>query len=157
MAWSVGYAGPIRISTRVEDEREIDIDDRAANLIVELEMLDSAPYALEARNVEITLNFDFSGTDPDPAITIGGVEKGPYQFVKKADNVTLRPGATWSGMITIRTGAFSKTPVTMATPSAVPGRHEIDAQVRFDLAPVRPNGAELIERDATLQLVVARD
>lgn len=157
MAWSVGYSGPIKISTRVEDEREIDIDDRAANLIVDLEMLESAPYALEARNVEVTLNFDFSGTNPDPALTIGGQEKGPYNFIKKADNVTLRPGNVWSGMITIRTGAFSKTPVSAQTPSAIPGRREIDAHVKFDLAPANPAGTELIERDGTLQLVVARD
>lgn len=157
MAWSVGYSGPIKITTRVEDEREIDIDDRAANLIVELEMLETAPYALEARNVEVVLNFDFTGTDPARPITIGGVEKGPYNFVKKSDNVTLRPGATWTGMITVRTGAFSVTPVSLDTPSAPPGRHELDARVTFDLAPANPAGTEFIERDATMQLVVARD
>jgi len=156
MAWSVGYSGPIKITTRVEDEREIDIDDRGANLIVELEMLETAPYALEAQNVEVTLDFDYTGTDPDP-ITIGGVDKGPYNFIKKSDNVTLRPGSTWTGMITVRTGAFSKTPVSTETPSAKPGRRELSATVTFDLVPANPAGTEFIERDATMQLVVARD
>ena len=140
MAWSVGYSGPIKITTRVEDEREIDIDDRSANLIVELEMMETAPYALEAHNVEITLDFDFEGTDPDPGepITIGGNKKGPYKFLTKSDNVTLRPGATWSGMLTIKTGAFSSTPVSMNTPSATPGRRELKATGCSPGSPVRP-------------------
>lgn len=160
MDWSVGYTGPIRISTRLDDEREIDIDDRSANLVVEIEMLETAVFALEARNLVVTLNFDFS--DPgaplrDPAISFGGAETGPYQLITAAQNVTLRPGAKITRTVTVRTGAFSRTQISATTPSATPGRKEVDAVVEFELAPIKQDNAEFIERDVTLQFVVAED
>ncbi|MGD1895742.1 MAG: hypothetical protein ACFB16_02200 [Phormidesmis sp.] len=156
--WTTGYSGPIKITTFVRDEREIDIDDREAQLTVRLELLDTLPFALQAEDLVVTLKFDFSETgNKSDSITLGGQSKGPFELIKLADSVTLPAGAAEERSITIRTGVFSKTPPDRNTKPARPGRKDIDVDLSYTLASVNPAGTQKIERDLTMQFVIAKD
>lgn len=155
--WTTGYSGPIKISTFVKGEREIDVDDREAQLTIQLELMDTVPYALQAEDLVVTLQFDFSDPNKNDSVTLGGQDKGPYELIKLADGVTLRPGDVLERFVTIRTGMFIKSPYDKNTKSAKPGRKDIDVDLAYTLAPVNPLGNEKIEHDLTLQLVVAND
>jgi hypothetical protein len=155
--WTTGYSGPIKISTYVKDEREIDIDDRDAQLTIQLELLETMPFALQAEDLVVTLQFDFSDLAQPDSITLGGKSAGPHELIKLSDGITLRSGDIVERFVTIRTGVFSQSPLDRITKSAKPGRKDIDLDLSYTLAPVNPAGTEKIERDLTLQFVVAKD
>jgi hypothetical protein len=155
--WTTGYSGPIKISTFVRDEREIDIDDRDAQLTIQLELLETMPFALQAEDLVVTLQFDFSDPAKPDSITLGGKSTGPHELIKLSDAIILRSGETIDRFVTIRTGVFTETPLDRNTKSAKPGRKDIDVDLSYTLVPVNPAGTEKIEKELTLQLVVAED
>ncbi|PSN18748.1 hypothetical protein C7271_10925 [filamentous cyanobacterium CCP5] len=155
--WTTGYSGYIKISTFLPKEREIDVDDREAQLTIRLELLETLPFALQAQDLDVTLKFDFTVPDKPDSITIGGRPKGPLQIIKASDGLTLAPGEVIERVLAVRTGVFSVSPPDRNTKPAIPGRKDIDVDLAYTLAPVNPAGTEKIERDLTLQFVIAKD
>ncbi len=151
--WSVGYSGPIKITTSLPGEEEIDIDDREAQLTITLEMLATAPYALRAENLTVTLKFDFTGQ----SIAIGGLQVDPSYQLIPPPGIILRPGVPVTYAVKIETGVFSVTPKVIGTPSATPGRKEVDVLLEYDLVPDTTTGTNTLEHDLTMQFVVAID
>ncbi len=166
--WMVGFFGPFRVLTRLDDQdREIDVDDRAAILNIIIEMMDTSGLDLVARNVVVTLFFNFAGeTDANGEvlkarynILFNGRERGPLVLVGGPGDapVEIQPNVPLERQVTINTGLFSSTNTPKDAGSATPGRKMVDVKIDYELEPRNPIEEMRTNAQATMQFVVARD
>jgi hypothetical protein len=184
--WTVGFYGPFRILTSLDEkDKEIDIDDRAAVLNVEIEMMKTGDLELVAKITELRLDFDFAEhkaatgtvTKERENILLDGKESGPLFLIggKKADqakNPLLAPLEISPGpankkelQLTVQTGHFSmrsdqkvaKGAKIVSPDSASPGRKIVNVKIDYELAPKNPIKDNRTNAKATMQFVVAPD
>lgn len=133
---SVGWQGLFRVSTRLMGDREIDVDDREANLLFTLEMKAVAPWEFHCHNLHVVLKID--PADPSHRnIAIHGVTAGELVLFHRDDGHHLAPGSTLSRQLKIATGAFSSHRFT-AQP-ALPGLKHYAVEIEYDLEPAAGN------------------
>jgi len=166
--WTVGFYGPFRVLTHLDEmDREIDIDDRAAILNIMIEMMDTSGLDLVARNVVVTLFFNFTGeTDTDGAvlkerenILFNGLERGPLVLAGGPDDppVEIQPSEPLRKQVTINTGLFSSTDTPKNAGSANPGRKVVDVKIDYILEPRNPIEPMRTNAQATMQFLIAHD
>ena len=162
--WSVGFQGPFRVTTRLEQpDKEIDIDDREAILTIEVEMKKFAPVAFHAIDVIINLVFDFGANNGAPRenITVDGKETGRLRLTP-AKGVVIDPDdpakAMFTKDITIKTGFFSSDPKTNPNAdSAIPGMKTMLVEIDYKLRPTNPITPQTQTPQAHMVFTVARD
>ncbi len=167
--WSVGFYGPFRILTQLEDiEEEIDIDDRAAILNIIIEMMPTSNLDLVARNVVVTLFFNFSEelADDDSVlkerdnILFNGLERGPLVLIGgpgDAGPAEIVPGEPYQTQVTINTGIFSSLGTPRDAGPATPGRKVVDVRIDYELEPRNPIEPNRTNAQATMLFVVGKD
>jgi hypothetical protein len=113
-------------------EREIDIDDREAHLLVTLEMASTASFQWKTTNVELDLIVDNTGDNAN--IAINGVMNGTVPLVTAAQGLEIFPGNAIHVTAKVETGAFSS--VTLENQSATEGTKNFPVKLRYDLEPL---------------------
>jgi len=129
---SAGWEGIFKISTRLLGEKEIDIDDREANLLLTLEMKTIEPWEFKFLNLHVVLTV--TSTEPNHNISINGVTRGPLVLFDRADRHELFPGAALNKELTIKTGAFSS--AQLNTDSALAGLKNYTVDIEYDVMPL---------------------
>lgn len=151
--WGGGSYGPFQILSYLDEEdREIDIDDRAAVLIAEIRLLESEAPNLVAENVVVTLDFDFS---EQKNILLADLQKGPLVLAGGSgqEPLTIGPRQPLKRYITIRTGLFSDKRMQKNTPAAVSGEYPVKVSIRYNLV----SDGQHRKSKATMQFSVAED
>ncbi len=129
---SAGFEGMFKVSTRLLGEKEIDIDDRAANLLLTLEMKTIEPWEFKFRNLHVVLMVE--STEPNQNISIDDVTEGPLILSDQGDGHELFPGAALNKELTIKTGAFSTDQLN--ADSAVAGLKNYKIDIEYDVMPL---------------------
>ncbi|MEM8858841.1 MAG: hypothetical protein AAGD96_11000 [Chloroflexota bacterium] len=139
---TVGAVGPFTVTTRLKNpEDEIDIDDRAAILILDVELTKTGGIPLKATDVEIFLDINFENKN----ITIGDLETdSKFKEVGKItltnEPVVINPASIdpaeqkFTRELTIKTGYFSGTAKAKRGPAA-PGIKTMNVEIDYSLSP----------------------
>ncbi len=129
---SAGWEGIFKISTRLLGEKEIDIDDREANILLTLEMETIDPWEFKFENLHVVLKV--TPTGPNQNISINGVTQGPLVLFDRADSHELFPGAALNKQLTLKTGVFSTDELN--ADSALEGLKKYDIDIDYDVIPL---------------------
>jgi hypothetical protein len=180
--WTVGFYGPFRVQTSLEDtDREIDIDDRQAVLNVEITMMDSEVLDLVAKITELRLDFDYTEhrdengkiTKERENILLHGKEQGPVYLVGGKSNnagpddpppsLEMLPGESKTLEVKVQTGLFSVREEDKGSAEdpfnpgpASPGRKIVNVKIDYELAP-KKIGDSRTNAEATMLLFIAED
>jgi hypothetical protein len=114
-AWQDGNL--FRLRTYLIGDREIDVDDRDAEILLILEMRDIPNWEYKARNVKVTVRIDDDpASDKQRNIAIGtGAEtliRNPGDDLDVLDVELMAPGDRRDVVLYVRTGAFSQEHLT---------------------------------------------
>lgn len=113
-------------------EREIDIDDREAHLLVTLEMASTANFQWKATKLELDLVVDNKGDNAN--IAIDGVTNGVVNLITAAQDREIFPGGALYVTVKVETGAFSSP--QLQNQSAKPGTKNFPMKLRYVLEPL---------------------
>ncbi|MEM8858842.1 MAG: hypothetical protein AAGD96_11005 [Chloroflexota bacterium] len=134
---TMGWEGAFKVSTRLLKDKEIDIDDREAELLFTLEMKDDTknPIGYKLEDVEVILDLGKGKTQGYQSINIEGKTSGEVTLITKEDQKELFPGAAINKRLTVKTGAFSSD--KWNSPSAEPGLKEYDIKIRYNMVSIK--------------------
>ncbi|MGD1895743.1 MAG: hypothetical protein ACFB16_02205 [Phormidesmis sp.] len=117
-------------------EREIDIDDREAYLLITLEMASAASFQWKATNVELDLIVDSTGENT--SIAIEGTTNGTVPLVQPVQlpeqPPEIFPGGALYFTVKVETGLFSSP--TLSNQSAKAGVKNFPVKLKYDLEPL---------------------
>lgn len=116
----------------------IGADAREARVRLVLDMAPGTPWALRARRVQVTLDFDLD----DANIAINGRRTGPLVLAQDAE---LRPDSPMGIDLRVSTGAFSAS-VSQHRSSTPLGEHPVRVTVQFQLEPEGGRAGRAIAR-----------
>lgn len=171
-----GWEGQFRVTTRLLGdtatavEKQIDIDDRLARLIVTIEMMSASPPPATAGGTSTgwkPINWtatDFNATLTLPTPATDGYEIGTYSAAGGAPSwpsgatlplftkETMFPGKALQTILAVRTGFFAG-----SASSAPPGVKSLPINLEYKLEPLNPTDAGKHEVETDLYWFVASD
>lgn len=157
--WTFGESNRFKVSTYLEGEREIDVDDEAAVLNVMIEMLPNSEK-LVAVIKEATLDYDFTGQNiilhgmQDPLPAGSNPQKGTISLTRQS--VDLKPGEPFIVKVTVKTGFWGSTEKDKAARMAAPAGQKIArVNLKYELRHDSPDGRA--SEDEVLLFCVAKD
>lgn len=148
---SAGWQGLFKVSTRLVGDKEIDVDDREANLLFTLEMKATEPWEFRLENVHVVLKLNPAGRNQN--IAIDGQTEGDLVLFDAQAGHRLFPGVVLSRQLKITTGAFSSR--QFRAEPAEPGLKQYEVEIEYDLVPAVGDSASTTQ--AQLLFYVADD
>ncbi len=133
VGWEAG--GLFRLTTRLiagtspVADKEIDVDDREAYLLVTLEMASEIYWEWKAINIQVELLIDSTG--PNASIAINDLVTGSIMLIATPE---LFPGSAASNTIKVSTGVFST--ALLNELSAQAGTKNYRVKLTYELVPI---------------------
>jgi hypothetical protein len=155
-----GTDGLWRVQTRLigqpanRADKEIDIDDREARVLVSIEMSSEGDWDWKATKFKAVLEVD--ETSPNENISIDDTNSGPlvlFDHVRPDDPSEVFPGVALQKIIDVKTGLFSS--VDLNRQSASPGTKNYVVKLSYDLEPIVGSTRQTL--DTKLVFYIASD
>lgn len=148
---TVGWEGTDRlwrVQTRLAGgatgDKEIDIDDRQASLLVSIEMASAVDWDWKATNFKAVL--EVNDTNPNENISLDDISTGPlvlFDHTLPSDPDEVFPGVSLQKLITVRTGLFSDNALNRQ--SASPGTKNYTIKLTYNLEPIVGSARQTVE------------
>lgn len=141
---TVGWEGPDglwRVQTRLigkpadSADKEIDVDDREAQVLVSIEMSSEGDWDWKATKFKAVLEVD--ETSPNENISINDTNSGPivlFDHTRPDDPSEVFPGVAVQTIVNVKSGLFSSPQLNRQ--SASPGTKNYLVRLSYDLEPI---------------------